>query len=114
MTWLLVLLLSLPASASAVTIMWDRNADDPIAPTDAYQVYACWTLNCTAAELAVVIDATVPQPAPNVVPWWPVPGDKLAGRLAVTAVNVNGESGQSDSVTFGDKPFPRGLRLRKQ
>ncbi len=112
----LLMILAWPCAADAMYLKWARNADSADAPTLWYQVYACWVVGCDVAQLQAVPGVTIMQPdLVDEEPWWLMPADKVAGRLAVSAVNFAGESPLSESVTFGFSPplIPRGLHIRR-
>ena len=98
-----------PASAS--TLSWTANTESDMAK---YTIYKCSGIGCVVTATAANIVGTVPQPAPGVVPSFPVTILGLSGAFAVSATDLSGnESALSVPLPFDSTapPVPQNLRL---
>lgn len=92
------------ASASALTLQWDRNTEADMA---AYTVYGCTTgATCVVTKTLSQKLGALPQVAVGVVPSFVLPNG-VEGRTAITASDLtSNESALSVSVPFGDITAP--------
>ena len=77
--------------------MWDRNAEQD--QVTHYRIYLCEGRGCTLEQTEAYVRDEVPQSPLGESLEWRLP-PHLTGSIAVSAVNVAGESPLSASVEF--------------